>query len=564
MAQALWQGNWIQRSRLASGLVLFTFVFFHFLNVAAGLVSGSFMAAVQDARLVVTDNILGQAVLYSALFTHGILALWQVAMRRTLRMNLTQFIQLLLGILIPLQLIDHVVHASYAEWVYDVEDDMSSIVLMMWSGPEALQQYLLLLAVWIHGCIGLHMWLRLTRWWGRLVPYMIALAALVPALALAGLVTEGRRMWAFFAEDGYAAEIMADYNWPDAAERVLLKNLSNTGILIFAGLLGAALSFYYLRRLIQRSRSVRVKYEDGPEITADRGLTLLEMSQLKGISHPSLCGGKGRCTTCRVAVTEGLADLPPPSAAEARSLAAVNAAENVRLACQIHPTSALTVKRIYTPKGRRQVHAAQGEEKTIAVLFLDIRGFTARSAGLLPYDVVFLLNRFFDAVVPEVTRAGGTVDKYMGDGMLALFETPDAQSSALAGLQAAADIGVALARFNRVLASEGEDPVRIGMGLHAGTVVLGEIGAAGHAPRTLIGSTVNAASRLEAKTKDLGVELLVSREVFAAADIGDPTNGYQDFDLRGVDGTITALPLPRASSLADVVAALSPENSDSV
>lgn len=559
MAKALWHGNWVHRSRLASGLVLFVFVFFHFLNVAAGLVSGTLMASVQEARHAVTDTILGQAVLYGALITHGVLALWQVAMRRTLRMSLTQFIQLLLGILIPLQLIDHVVHASYAEWVYDVDDDMSSLVLMMWSGPEALQQYLLLLAVWIHGCIGLHMWLRLTRWWGRLVPYMIALAALVPALALAGLVTEGRRMWSFFAEDGYAAEIMADFNWPDAAELAHLKYISTTGIWIFVGLLAAALSFYYLRRLIQRSRSVRVTYEDGPQITADRGLTLLEMSQMKGIAHPSLCGGKGRCTTCRVAVTEGLEDLPPPSAAEARSLAAVNAAENVRLACQIHPTANLTVKRIYTPKGRRQVHAAQGEEKTIAVLFLDIRGFTARSAGLLPYDVVFLLNRFFDAVVPEVTRAGGTVDKYMGDGMLALFETPDAQSSALAGLQAAADIGVALARFNRVLASEGEEPVRIGMGLHAGTVVLGEIGAVGHAPRTLIGSTVNAASRLEAATKDLGVELLVSREVFAAAGFGDPVAGYQGFDLRGVEGRIEALPLPRASSLADVMAALHPE-----
>ena len=556
MAKALWQGNWTHRSRLASGLVLFVFVFFHFLNVAAGLVSPELMEAVQDARLAVTDNPVGQAVLFGALFTHGALALWQVAMRRTLRMSFSQWLQLLLGVLIPLQLVQHVVHASYAEWVFDVEDEMSSIILMMWTGPEALQQFLLLLVVWLHGCIGLHMWLRLTRWWGGLVPYMIGVAVLVPALALAGLVTEGRRMWEFFAEDGLAAEIMADFNWPDATEAAHLAEVSRTGQWLFFGLLGLAMTFYALRRLLQRSRSVRVRYEDGPEITADRGLTLLEMSQMKGIPHPSLCGGKGRCTTCRVAVTEGLEELPPPSAAEARSLAAVNAAPNVRLACQIRPSAALTVKRIYSPKGRRQVHAAQGEEKTLAVLFLDIRGFTARSAGLLPYDVVFLLNRFFDAVVPEVTRAGGSVDKYMGDGMLALFETRDAQSSARAGLAAAADIGVALARFNRLLASEGEEPVRIGMGLHAGTVVLGEIGAAGLAPRTLIGATVNAASRLEAKTKDLGVELLVSRAVFEAAGLGLPEQGLQTFELRGVDRPVTALPLPRASSLADVVATL--------
>ena len=194
-----------------------------------------------------------------------------------------------------------------------------------------------------------------------------------------------------------------------------------------------------------------------------------------------------------------------------------------------------------------------GEEKTIAVLFLDIRGFTARSAELLPYDVVFLLNRFFDAIVPEVTKAGGAVDKYMGDGLLALFETDDTASSAQAALTATANIGASLARFNRLLASEGEDPIRIGMGLHTGTVVLGEIGAAGHAPRTLIGATVNAASRLEAKTKELGVELLVSRDVFEAASLSQSEAEYQQFQLRGVEKAVKALPLERASHLQKII-----------
>ncbi|TNJ48498.1 adenylate/guanylate cyclase domain-containing protein [Phaeobacter sp. B1627] len=553
MAQALWQGNWIHRSRLASGLVLFTFALFHFLNIAAGLVSPELLESVQHARKAVTSNPPGQIVLYGAFVVHGGLALWQVAMRRTLRMAFSQWLQMVLGILIPVQLIQHVVNTNYADRVFDVEDEMSSVILMLWSSPEALQQYLLLLVVWVHGCIGLHMWLRLARWWRPLVPYMIGLAVLIPSLALAGFVTEGRRMWSLFAEDGLAAQIMEDYNWPDATEMAHLAALSRTSLWVFAGLLAFALSLYYLRRLIQRSRSVRVTYVDGPQITADRGLTLLEMSQMKAIPHPSLCGGKGRCTTCRVAVLAGLEDLPAPSSAEARSLMAVNAADNVRLACQIRPTAALTVKRVYSPKGRRRVHSAQGEEKTIAILFLDIRGFTARSAGLLPYDVVFLLNRFFDAIVPEVTRAGGTVDKYMGDGMLALFETHDPASSARSALAAAANIGVALARFNRVLASEGEEPVRIGMGLHAGTVVLGEIGTVDNAPRTLIGSAVNAASRLEAMTKELGVELLVSREVFDTAGLPDLAVRFETFELRGVDEPVDALPLPRASSL-DAVA----------
>ncbi|VCU59372.1 Adenylate cyclase [Tritonibacter mobilis] len=553
MTQALWQGNWVHRSRLISGLVLFTFAFFHFLNVAVGLVSPDLMEAVQEVREPISKSPPGQVLIYGSLLVHAGLALWQVAMRRTLRMTFTQWLQLLLGVLIPLQLIQHIVHTNYAARVQGYEDEMSSVVLMLWSGPEALHQYLLLLAVWIHGCIGIHMWLRLTRWWGALVPYMIGVAVLMPTLALAGLVTEGRRMWGFFAEQGFAQQIMEDYNWPDTAGFAHLATVTNIGVCIFFSLLFVALAAFGLRRLIRRTRSVRITYENGPEIVADRGLTLLEMSQMKGIPHPSLCGGKGRCTTCRVMVLAGGDELPPPNAAEARSLAAIKAPDNMRLACQIKPNAAMTVKRLYTPKGRRQIHATQGEEKTIAVLFLDIRGFTARSADLLPYDVVFLLNRFFDAIVPEVTKAGGAVDKYMGDGLLALFETDDTASSAQAALTATANIGASLARFNRLLASEGEAPIRIGMGLHTGTVVLGEIGAAGHAPRTLIGATVNAASRLEAKTKELGVELLVSRDVFEAASLSQSEAEYQQFQLRGVEKAVKALPLERASHLQKII-----------
>jgi adenylate cyclase len=158
--------------------------------------------------------------------------------------------------------------------------------------------------------------------------------------------------------------------------------------------------------------------------------------------------------------------------------------------------------------------------------------------------------------VPEITMAGGTVDKYMGDGLLALFEMNSPEQSAQAGITAAGNIGVALARFNMMLASEGEDPVRIGMGLHTGTVVLGEIGTTDNAPRTLIGSAVNAASRLEAKTKELGVELLISDSVVQAAGMVAPQAMLQDFSLRGVDHPVRALPVAQASTLEQLLSPL--------
>lgn len=557
MAQAIWQGNLVQRSRTVSGVLLLIFAFFHFLNIAAGLVSPEFMVQVQEARELFTGHPPGQIILFGTLFVHAALALWQVASRRTLRMTFAQALQLFFGLAIPLQLIQHIVFTNYADRVYDVEDEISSVILFMWNSPEVWHQYLLLLVVWVHGCIGMNMWLRIAPWWRPLVPYLIGLAVLVPALALAGLITEGRRMWGFYITPGNAQAMREEFNWPDQIELAHLYDVYQVSLWTFFGLLGLAISTFYLRRFIRKQQSVMIRYEDGPEVSVERGLTLLEISQINGIPHTSLCGGKGRCSTCRIVVTEGRDSLPNPSSAEARSLLAVKAPDSVRLACQIKPTSALTVKRVYRPKGRRRVHSAQGEEKTITILFLDIRGFTSRSAGLLPYDIVFLLNRFFDAVVPEITRVGGKVDKYMGDGFLALFEMDSPEESAKAGITAAGNIGVALARFNRLLASEGEEPVRIGMGLHSGMVVLGEIGTTDNAPRTLIGAAVNATSRLESKTKELGVELLISEQVVQTAGLVALKAQFQAFELRGVDHPLSALPVPRASALEMLLSAKS-------
>ena len=179
-----------------------------------------------------------------------------------------------------------------------------------------------------------------------------------------------------------------------------------------------------------------------------------------------------------------------------------------------------------------------------------MRGFTARTTGQLPYDVVFLLNRFFDAIVPSIQKAGGTVDKYLGDGLLAVFELPDPGASARAGLAAAHDIGTALTKFNASLEAEGAPEVRIGLSLHLGPVVLGEIGAAGAAPRTLIGDAVNTASRLEGQTKPMGVEGLISVPLLQAAGIDTSSLDLTELNLRGVAEPLFALPVARLADLS--------------
>ena len=240
---------------------------------------------------------------------------------------------------------------------------------------------------------------------------------------------------------------------------------------------------------------------------------------------------------------------------EAASLAAVNAPPNARLACQLRPVEPATVLRVFNSDGRAGAGAPEpwAPSASLAILFLDMRGFTARTTGQLPYDVVFLLNRFFDAIVPSITGAGGTIDKYLGDGLLAVFEQEDEAASARAAMEAAIGISSALATFNQALRSEKSAPVAIGMGVHLGTLVIGEIGSAQHAPRTIIGDTVNAASRLEGATKELGVELLVSESVLRAVGQDVDRLELEILELRGVSKPILALPVQIGSDLRDIL-----------
>ncbi len=554
LASALWRGSWTTRLRIISGLVLMTYVFFHFVNIGLGLFDPMWMNAMQDVRQFISRSLVGSVLLYGSFLTHTGLSLMSLAQRRTLQMPFHSWLQVILGLLIPLQLISHMVQTRLAHEIFDVNDRMSYLAILMWPNESIWWQSTLLLVVWVHGCIGLHLWLRLTRWWGKAVPYLIGVAVFVPAFAYAGLISEGRRMYADFADPDLRDQYIEYFNWPDPSEFHFLADVTTWGRSIFWVLLALTAIVYAARKIWRRRNTVRVTYVDGPEIQSELGLTLLEISQAHSVPHTALCGGKGRCTTCRVIVEEGAELLHPPTEVEARSLAAVGAPPGTRLACQIRPTDPSTVFRVFRPNGgRNRAHASQGEERQLAILFLDMRGFTARTAGQLPYDVVFLLNRFFDAIVPAITNSGGIVDKYLGDGLLAVFDKPDAARSAKAGLKAAEEVGQALERFNMQVAAEGSPEIRIGMGLHLGDLVVGEIGAAGHAARTIIGDAVNVASRLEAETKGLGVELLVSSAVLESAGVEVGRLDLQQFQLRGVTEPVSALPVTRANELGEKI-----------
>ena len=160
-----------------------------------------------------------------------------------------------------------------------------------------------------------------------------------------------------------------------------------------------------------------------------------------------------------------------------------------------------------------EVQRRQGEAVRAVLLATDLRGFTNLSDGLPAGDLLELLDDYFDAVVSPIHAGGGEVLKFVGDGLLAIFaleEGADAPAVADAALTAAQDALAQLDRLNLMRAEAGRRTIRIGIGLHVGSVIYGNVGAADRLDFTAIGPAVNLVCRLESLTKRVGRPLLAS------------------------------------------------------
>jgi class 3 adenylate cyclase len=156
-----------------------------------------------------------------------------------------------------------------------------------------------------------------------------------------------------------------------------------------------------------------------------------------------------------------------------------------------------------------------GDTRDVSVMFADIRGFTEMSNRMAPEDLVKLLNRYFAAMAAAIFRHGGMLNKTVGDGLLAVFGAPQAlENHALAALRAAWDMRAALDDVNAVSAAHGMGPMRMGIGIHTGDVVIGNIGNQDHVDYTVIGDVVNVAAHVEQHTKKVGRAILLTHATY--------------------------------------------------
>ena len=195
------RGDILQRLRLITGLVLFTFAATHFLNHALGLVSLDAMHAMQGWRKVVTRSWPGSVILLAAFLIHIALALYKIALRLTWKLPFWEAAQIVTGISIPLFLITQVIFNRGAASLAGTDDTYAFELANIWPGL-ALEHGALLLCVWVHGCIGIHYWLSLASWYPQARQFLFALAVALPVAALAGFSVAGRQVAAEIAEPG--------------------------------------------------------------------------------------------------------------------------------------------------------------------------------------------------------------------------------------------------------------------------------------------------------------------------------------------------------------------------
>jgi adenylate cyclase len=518
----------VRRLRLITGLVLLTYLTTHFLNHALGLVSLEAMETGRTWFVALWRNPLATLALYGSLATHLALAFYSLYKRQHLRMPRWEAFQLVFGLLIPPLLVAHVIGTRLAhEWV-GVNDSYTLIVLTLWVANPAsgLNQAIVLAIAWTHGCIGLHFWLRLRSWYPRLLPLFFGFALLLPLLALLGFAEAGREISELIARDpSLFNRILFDANVPDSQERQFLALVQNRIREGFAATLALVLLARAVRHAYQRRNRVRITYPDGRVVAVPQGFSVLEASRLAAIPHASVCGGRGRCSTCRVRVASGLGSLPPPDPAEVRVLKRVGVSPNVRLACQLRPTTDLSVTPLLPANAQASDGFAEpsylaGQERNIAVLFADLRSFTGIAEHRLPYDLVFILNSYFETLGTAITSAGGTIDKFIGDGVMALFGVESGpERGCREALMAANQIVTGVDKLSVLLAEELGEPLRVGIGIHCGPAVVGRMGYGEVVHLTAIGDTVNVASRLQDLCKEYSCQLVISQQVAREAEL---------------------------------------------
>lgn len=556
---------WERRLRLWSGLIIACWVVSHLLNLSLGVLSLDAMEAFRVKNALLWQHPAGTLALYGALALHFGLALRSLYRRRTLKMPLWEAAQLGLGLLIPLMLTAHIVGTRITQTLIGFDVDYPYEVSVLWN-DEWLRskQIFMVLVVWGHLCVGIHFWLRLKRGYRRAAPVLYAAAILIPALGLIGFARTGLETAELMLNPDAKSAIFAGWNSADPEKRELVVSLRSWVVYAYGLLLLAVLAARQHRRSRERTGHYRISHVSGKVIIGRTGQTVLEALRQAGVPHAAVCGGRGRCTTCRVRVGEGIELLTPPSTLELDALRRIEADPNVRLACQTRPGSDLNVAPLLPAdagaEDARNSGGVSGREQRIAAMFVDLRDSTRLGEGRFPYDVVFILNQFFSEMSAALRDTGGHYAQFAGDGLMALYGLDSSLKRACRqALRGAVEMNRRLDALNQRLGPELERPMRMGIGVHCGEAIVGTMGPPSSPNLSAVGDNINIAARLESHSKAIDSPLVVSER--AAEQAGVDLSAFPKL-LAPVRGREVPVPIYAVSDFAALAKALDSAESE--
>lgn len=550
--------------RLVCGVILFAYVVSHFLNHALGNISVDAMQIGVYYHTTFWQFLPVAIVFYGAALTHMGLGVYALYQRRQFRWRAIEPLQLVLGLSIPALVMAHVIGVRLGQTLYGHEKlyPQELYLFFVVSPGRIWTMTTLLIIAWVHGCIGIYFWLRLKPFFTRAAPFLLSAAVLIPTLALLGIYQGGRSV-ATDSDDGeWRPRNFTQRQVGTVAEADTLDRITGGLTIGYIGLLGLVLLGRGVRGWRERRAGmIALSYGNGKTVRVPKGLSVLEASLRHNVPHASVCGGRARCSTCRIRIIGDHGALPEPSQREAFVLARVGTADpSIRLACQLRPSCDLSFFQLFMPHMlTANAHGASpariGQERYLVSLFVDMRGSTQLAEKRLPFDTVFIVNRFLAAVSQAVIENGGQPNQFVGDGMLALFGlTADPQTACRQALKAVASIATHVDALNELLSHDLRQPIRFGIGVHGGEVIIGDIGYRDHIVFTALGDAVNVAARLQDMTKTLACEAIVSEEVRRTAGLRDDALPQQEVAIRGRDEPMVVRVIADTRKLSALIA----------
>ncbi|HEY9452704.1 MAG TPA: 2Fe-2S iron-sulfur cluster-binding protein, partial [Bradyrhizobium sp.] len=329
------RGIGVRQVRLACGLVLFAYLLSHFLNHALGNVSMAALAGGVYFHTLFWQFLPVAVLFYTACLVHTALGIWALYERRQFRWKTMEPLQLVLGLSVPALVISHIIGVRLGHTLYGHEKLYPQVLFVYWvSAPWRIWMMLAVMTVaWVHGCIGLYFWLRMKAFYKRAAPFLLAAAVLIPTLAMLGFYQGGRIVIDSDSVEWRAENLTpGQIGTPEQAQ--VLDRVTDYLLIGYLGLIGIALLARGVRAINERRRGmISLSYGNGRTVRVPKGLSVLEASLRYNVPHASVCGGRARCSTCRIRIIGDHSALPEPSQREAFVLGRVGTADpSIRLA----------------------------------------------------------------------------------------------------------------------------------------------------------------------------------------------------------------------------------------